>query len=142
MMARMIPFPIRRDVKSPAEKRLYEMFNMQLSADWTIFHNIPWQARDIRHGAKDGETDFVLAHPDYGILILVVKGGQIRYDGASGQWHSNEYTIKDPFEQARNSKYSLLEVLKELPYWHSQWITVGHAVAFPDVDIINGQRLL
>ena len=68
----MIPFPIRDDVKSPAEKRLYEMFNIQLSADWMIFHNIPWQARDIRHGAKDGETDFVLAHPDYGILIFAL----------------------------------------------------------------------
>jgi hypothetical protein len=141
-MARMIPFPIRRDVKSPAERRLYEMFNEQLPADWTVFHNIPWQARDVRYGAKDGETDFVLAHPDYGILILEVKGGQIRYDGASGQWHSNEYTIKDPFEQARNSKYSLLDVLKEQPYWRTHWITIGHAVAFPDVDIVNAQRML
>ncbi len=83
-MAKMIPFPIRRDVKSPAERRLYDLFKDQLSADWTIFHNIPWQTRDVRYGAKDGETDFVLAHPDYGILMLEVKGGQVRYDGSSG----------------------------------------------------------
>src|SRR5713101_5302373 len=141
-MAKMIPFPIRRDVKSPAERRLYDLFKDQLSADWTIFHNVPWQTRDVRSGAKDGETDFVLAHPDYGILILEVKGGQVRYDGSSGQWFSNEYTIKDPFEQARSSKYSLLSVLKEQPYWRAHWITIGHAVAFPDVDIIHEPRML
>jgi hypothetical protein len=141
-MARMIPYPMRHDVKSPAEKRLYELFYAHLSDDWTVFHGVPWQARDVRHGAKDGETDFVIAHRDYGILILEVKGGQIRYDGPSGQWYSNHYTIKDPFEQARASKYSLLSVLKELPYWRTHRITIGHAVAFPDVDISHTQRIL
>ncbi len=141
-MARMIPYPMRHDVKSPAEKRLYDLFNAQLSDEWTVFHGVPWQARDVRYGAKDGETDFVIAHRDFGILILEVKGGQIRYDGSSGQWYSNHYTIKDPFEQARTSKYSLLSVLKELPFWRTHRITLGHAVAFPDVDITYPQRML
>jgi len=124
-MARMIPYPLRLDVKSPAEKRLYDLFSVQLSDDWTVFHGVPWQARDVRHGAKDGEADFVIAHQDHGILILEVKGGQIRYDGPSGQWYSSHYTIKDPFEQAKGSKYSLLGVLKELPYWRTHKITLG-----------------
>ena len=63
-MACMIPDQIRSDVKSPAERRLYESFRTQLSDEWKVFHHVPWQIRDLRSGAQDGEADFVIAHPD------------------------------------------------------------------------------
>ena len=131
----MIPDQIRSEVKSPAERRLYEMFRVQLSDEWTVFHHVPWQVRDLRGGARDGEADFVIAHPEHGLLVLEVKGGNIRYDGEIGRWYSNNYQIKDPFDQVRDCMYSLLRVLQEQPYWHSRWITMGYAVAFPDVIV-------
>lgn len=139
-MAYMIPDQIRSDAKSPAERRLYEIFRAQLSNEWIVFHHVPWQIRDLQSGAQDGEADFVIAHPDQGILVLEVKGGNIRYDGVTKQWYSYDYKIKDPFDQVRDSKYSLLRLLQEQPYWHSRWVTMGHAVAFPDV-VITQQRL-
>jgi hypothetical protein len=140
-MARMHPDPIRPDTKSNAERRLYEGLAEQLPDDFAIFHSVAWQVRDQQTGVADGETDFVIAHPNAGILILEVKGGRIRYDGPTEQWFSNQYAIKDPFKQGRTAKYSLLDKLKEIPYWRNRWITVGYAVAFPDVDVKQDLRL-
>lgn len=140
-MARMIPKQPHPDTQSQAELRLFEAFERQLSLDYTVFHSISWQLRDMRSGAQDGETDFLVVHPDYGILIVEVKGGHIRYDGVQDQWYTYNEPIKDPFKQGRKNKYSLLEKLKELPYWRNRWITVGYAAAFPDVSVKGDLRL-
>jgi hypothetical protein len=140
-MARMIPQPMHPDTQSPAERRLYAEFQDQLPPDFVAFHSVWWQLRDRVTGIRDGEADFVIAHPDHGILVLEVKGGRIRYDGRTGEWFSNEHQIKDPFKQGREAKYSLLEKLKELSYWRNRWITVGYAVAFPDVAVKGDLRL-
>lgn len=140
-MARMHPSPIRPDTQSYAERKLYAAFEEQLSDDFDVFHSVAWQVRDPRAGVEDGEADFVLAHPDSGILIVEVKGGRIRYDGQTEQWFSNQYSIKDPFKQGRTAKYSLLKKLKELRYWSDRRVTVGYAAAFPVVTVKDDLRL-
>ncbi|MCP4356419.1 MAG: ATP-binding domain-containing protein [Chloroflexi bacterium] len=140
-MAKMIPKRPHPDTKSQAELRLFDAFEQQLPKDYTVFHSVSWQLRNSRSGAKDGETDFLVAHPDFGLLIVEVKGGHIRYDGLEDQWYTYDIKIKDPFKQGRNNKYSLLEKLKELPYWRNRWITVGYAAAFPDVSVKGDLRL-
>jgi hypothetical protein len=140
-MAQMHPKPIRPDTLSRAERRLYEEFERQLPNEIVVFHSVWWQMRDTRGGLRDGETDFVIAHPDFGILLVEVKGGHIQYEGQMGQWFSNDAPIKDPFKQGREAKYSLLEKLKELAYWQNRWVTVGYAVAFPDVGVKGDLRL-
>jgi hypothetical protein len=137
----MHPYPIRPDTQSNAERALYAALDDQLPDDFVVFHSVAWQVRDPRSGVEDGEADFVLAHPDFGILVVEVKGGRIRYDGRRGQWFSNANPVKDPFKQGRSAKYSLLEKLKELPFWRNRWITVGYAVAFPDVAVKQDLRL-
>jgi hypothetical protein len=129
------------DTRSYAERKLYAAFQRQLPDDFTVFHSVSWQVRDMTSGVRDGETDFVVAHPDFGILLVEVKGGRIRYDGRMGQWFSNENSIKDPFKQGREGKYSLLDKLKELAYWRGRWVTVGYAAAFPDVTVKGDLRL-
>lgn len=140
-MARMIPKQPHPDTKSQAELRLFKAFAQQLPLDYTVFHSVSWQLRDVRSGSQDGETDFLLVHPDHGILIVEVKGGHIRYDGEADQWYTYNEPIKDPFKQGRTNKYSLLEKLKELSYWRNRWITVGYAAAFPDVSVKGDLRL-
>src|SRR6266581_6884840 len=102
-MAKMIPDQLMGDKKSPAERRLYRELRNQLPDDVVVFHHVPWQVRNFRAGARDGEADFVIVVPDQGVLVLEGKGGQIRYDGTSGQWFSNQYQIKNPFEQSKES---------------------------------------
>lgn len=140
-MARMYPQPMRPDTRSHAERKLYVAFQNQLPDNYVVFHSVCWQVRDTTAGVRDGEADFVIAHPDFGILIVEVKGGRIRYDGRMGQWFSNENSIKDPFKQGREGKYSLLDKLKELVYWRGRWVTVGYAAAFPDVTVKGDLRL-
>jgi hypothetical protein len=134
-VARMFPENLRSDVKSNAEKLLYKAFQEQLSGKFTVFHSVAWQVAKLHDGAKDGEADFVVACANLGILVLEVKGGKISYDGNGDQWYSNDHAIKDPFKQARESKYSLLSLLKEKPYWKNFRIPIGYAVAFPDVKV-------
>lgn len=134
-MAQMFPENLRSDVKSKAEKLLYKAFQEHLPDNFTVFHQVPWQLRDTRNGAKDGEADFVIASPKLGILVLEVKGGKISYDGKNDQWYSNHHIVKDPFKQACESMHSLIDLLKEKPYWRKTWIPIGYAVAFPDVEL-------
>jgi superfamily I DNA/RNA helicase len=136
-MAKMFPDRLPDNVKSPAERRLYKAFQEQLSDDFTVFHQVRWQVKNLRNGAKDGEADFVIACPKLGILVLEVKGGSISYNGGTGKWLSNNNSIKDPFQQVCDSKYNLLYRLKELPYWSNRWIPMDYGVAFPDIEV-NG----
>lgn len=123
------PHTPRLDTKSPAERRLYDAFRDELPVNAVIFHSVPWQVRSPRSGARDGEADFVVVVPNLGVFVIEVKGGNIRYDGDTCPWFSNEFEINDPFEQAVASKYSLLKLLKEQPFWRIRWLTLGHAVA-------------
>lgn len=100
-----------------------------------------WQSR--KEGwTRDGEADFVIAHPDFGVLVFEVKGGGVSFDAQSGQWttmdrYGESFAI-NPVEQARKSHYTLLDKLKDLPEWDSnRFLTIGHAVCFPDVVIGN-----
>lgn len=140
-MAQIYPARPSIETKSPAERRLYDVFRENLSSDYVVFHHVAWLVRDSRSGARDGEADFIIAHPAQGILVIEVKGGHIRYDGITGEWFSNDHPIHDPFEQAKGNKYSLLDKLKDHPYWRNRWLQIGHAVAFPDAVVKQTLRL-
>lgn len=140
-MARIYPNHLHVDTRSNAEKILYEQFQKNLPDDYVVFHSVTWLARSTRSGAQDGEADFIIVHPTHGLLVLEVKGGNIRYDGTAGQWYSHHFKIKDPFEQAKRNKYNLLEKLRDVPYWRNRWLAIGHAVAFPDVPVSHDLRL-
>ncbi len=121
-----------------AERKVFDSL-ASLGDDFTVFYSVSWQVRS-RHGARDGEADFIVAHPDLGVLIIEVKGGRIRYDANTQQWFSIDrynikHLIKDPVQQARNSKGALLTKLKELPFWDNRFLTIAYLVAFPDVVV-------
>jgi hypothetical protein len=117
-MAQMHPNRIDSDTKSNAECLLYETFRDDLDDSYTVFHSVAWQAIDVDGRPRDGEADFIIAHPDRGVLVLEAKGGSIRHDPRVG-WGSIDHTghahlIKDPFAQSRDSKYVLLDLLKQM----------------------------
>jgi hypothetical protein len=140
-MARMFPEQPDSETKSQAERTLFFAFQKDLPEEYVIFHSIAWQVYDISNGVRDGEADFIVAHPELGVIILEVKGGIISYEGATGQWSSNTHPIKDPVRQARNAKFSLLAKLKETAFWQSRRLIIGYGVAFPDTIIHGNLRL-
>ena len=136
-MARMIPPRGPDGFKSSAEKTLYRELERQLSDDYVVLHSVSWLSREGGRN-QDGEADFVIAHPSHGVLIIEVKGGTISRDGISGEWFSEDtqgtvHPIKDPFEQALNSMYSLRDKLAEAEISCGYRYHLGRAVAFPDV---------
>lgn len=129
-----------------AEQLVIKRVRDALPAEYHVYPNVHWVSRSRVGGpARDGETDLVIAHPGRGLLIVEVKGGQIRRDGL-GRWYSGPYQLDPPpFRQAENSKYAILGKLREVPEWRAGDPPAGHAVAFPDVDLASlpaGARVL
>ena len=141
-MPRLIPTPlpesVRNDPLRDAEQAVYEAFESHAPDNALIFYSVSWLGRPSPGIAPvDGETDFVVAHPDKGILVIEVKGGRIRYDGTADRWFSIdgkgvEHRIDDPFDQVKKSKYALLSKIKQVPGWKHRYVRLGHCVIFPD----------
>jgi superfamily I DNA/RNA helicase len=136
----MYPDKLSDDVVSEAERLLYEWFRDQLDNSYIVFHQVSWQALDGQRRPRDGEADFIIAHPQRGIMVLEAKGGAIRCDPSTGAWTSTDHSgqihsIKDPFYQARQSKYALLEQIEKMLNMSGRRINIVDAVAFPDVVI-------
>jgi len=141
-MAQMYPNKLKDDVGSEAEMLLYERLQNDLDDAYVVFHQVNWQTLDGQGRPRDGEADFVIAHPQRGIMVLEVKGGTIRCNPRTGDWTStdrrgNVHSIKDPFYQARQSKYVLLDALEKMLNMPSRRINIVDAVAFPDVVIAD-----
>ena len=125
---------------SDAELQLLKMFDEQLGVDFTVLHSVAWISKPRGSTPRDGEADFLIVHPRFGVLVIEVKGGGISLD-QNRQWistdrHGKKYKIKNPFDQAKRGKYSILEKLKESPAWTRLKIkrfNIGHAVFFPNI---------
>jgi hypothetical protein len=117
-----------------AERLVVDRLRAVLAPDVLLLHGVRWLMRD--HGyVREGEVDVVIGDPGRGILVIEVKAGEIRRDG-NGTWHASEPLPRSPFDQARDSKHTLIRKLRELPDWDPGLKPVaGHAVAFPDVDL-------
>ncbi|HEX5468571.1 MAG TPA: NERD domain-containing protein/DEAD/DEAH box helicase, partial [Gaiellaceae bacterium] len=103
------------------------------------YHGVAWQTPGRGGRPEQGESDFVLAHPRYGVLTLEVKGGNIRFDAATGAWTSTgkagEQRIKDPVAQARRASHLLERTLARAKRSGGETVSFGHAVAFPDCRV-------
>lgn len=93
-MAKMFPEEARyHRPDSEAERRLYPVL-AGLPDDYAVYCNRRWHTP--RRGGtppKPAEADFLIAHPDHGILVVEVKGGLIRYDPKTDSWFSNAVTL-------------------------------------------------
>ncbi len=127
-------------IESVAEARIYSALKNKLSDKFLVIFQPRWILKTESAAARDGETDFLIAHPDWGYFCIEVKGGGINFDGSS--WSSvdklgNQHSIKDPIKQAMGAKYAIRQKLDESNGSHKEIynsVATGHAVFFPDVD--------
>lgn len=134
-------FPsIRKDGRRKAEVKVYDKLAQALDDNFHVFYSSTWLATDRFGNERDGECDFLIAHPDYGFLAIEVKGGkEISYDSRLDKWTSRDYhnfvhRIKDPVVQAKNAKHQIFQKLKELKDWKNRRFRMAHGVIFPDVE--------
>jgi hypothetical protein len=131
-MARMFPSSLtekaRQERTRSAGVLLFDRFEASLPKSFRVFYSVRWLARSQEGGARDGEADFVIVHPDNGFLFIEVKGGRISIS-PDCRWQSTyrdgeSFEIADPVDQARKTRSALLGKLKSLPGW-KQWIRAG-----------------
>ena len=126
---------------SQGEAKVYRSLRDGLSDDYTVLFQVGWILQREGDRARDGETDFLVCHPDHGYLCVEVKGGGIGFDAATNSWFSidrrgRRHGIKDPAKQALKAKYSVRGKLTEQRRWRApqrSQVLHGHAVFFPDI---------
>lgn len=117
--------------KSNAEKRLYPIFRDSLDDSYEVYHSRWWSFK-----YRTGETDFLVVHPIKGILVIEVKGGNIKYDNFSDSWYSNGQKLnKSPYVQAEDTCRELIRFLKKrFNFFKYRNFTYKFCVLFPDID--------
>lgn len=126
MPPRVHPADSPRPASSEAEKRVWKALRDGLPAPWTAWHSL--RIRDRNNYL--GEGDFVLAHPEKGLLVLEVKGGRV--EQRDGRWFTNGHPMeKAPLDQALGFVKKLVRRLSD---FGSAPPSFGAAVAFPDTD--------
>jgi hypothetical protein len=137
-MAETYPRDLNADeVKSRGEGAVFHSLRGGLADRWSVFHAVSFVMRDPAEGAQDAEIDFVLCHPDKGILCVEVKGGSVECE--FGEWYflmdGSRVRIKDPFLQAIDHRHVLGRYLKQQRCAEASGWLIGHAVALPDVTL-------
>jgi Nuclease-related domain len=103
-----------QDTWSFGERQLYDVLRRDLCDDYHVIHSTPWRARSNSGRMRTGEADFVIIHPQHGILVLEVKGGAISVEGRTKRWYTRKlrgntrekaHRIKDPFRQGQDSMH-------------------------------------
>ena len=119
-----------------AERVFAEILVEYLSDDWLIISQL-----DMISPGRPYEIDFLLVSPQYGLISIEVKGGEV--DVKDGKWYrknsSGSETLFNPSppRQAQDAAFELRDALREN---HSSFdhLKVAHGVALPDVEAISG----
>jgi Nuclease-related domain len=127
-------YPNAQSVSVPqSERRVFEALK-KLSNDWVVVHGLRFVAAARgKRPPRNGEADFVLIHPRYGLLVLEAKGG--RYEVEHGDWYTfpdgkRERMGSSPFVQATQNRYDLADHIYRQT--SIRGLRMGHAVIFTD----------
>jgi len=146
------------DIPSVAEQEVYKALRDQLPSTWLVIHSLEFIKETKTKKHADREADFVIFAPEFGVVVVEVKGGGIEYDKKLDQWYSidrygDKHKIKNPIRQAKEAKY---EIARHLSYrLGKKKLLLAHAALFPDVyevsqltsadisaEIVGGSRFL
>lgn len=96
------------------ERRLAERLEKKLSDDWLCWFNVPVGPKGLR-------PDFVLMHPQRGILVLEVKDWKVETIESMTAEHARIHvegqlkTVANPLEQARTNTLEAVKLLQKDP---------------------------
>ena len=96
------------------EGRLAERLEKKLSNEWLCWFNVPIGPKSLR-------PDFVLMHPQRGLLVLEVKDWNIKTIGRMTPDLAKIYedgqlkTVENPLEQARTNAFAAVNLLQRDP---------------------------
>lgn len=127
-------------IEPKSEQKVYKALYEQLPDSWLVVHSLEFVKKTSQYNSHgDREADFVIFSPEYGVLVIEVKGGGVEYDGQTRQWYSidrynNKHEINNPLSQAKDAKYEIRNHLKDKG---KRDILIAHGALFPDISNIN-----
>ncbi|MEE9322554.1 MAG: NERD domain-containing protein [Granulosicoccus sp.] len=141
-MATLIPPVNIASIEPYSEQQVIAALMEQLPAECRLYHNFEILTRSEKTGKnkgtvlQEGEIDAVVLWPGKGLLVLEVKGGEIRYCAEQSRWTSKNrngtHDIQDPFQQAKKNMYRLIKSIEgETGSKLKNALTHGFAVIFP-----------
>ena len=138
-MSLMIPSVLSPEVKSTAERRIFEWFKSAPGTDdWIVLHSL---GISNHNRVIYGETDFFVLAPGMGLFALEVKGGRVKRN--NGIWYfTDKYgntnsKARGPFDQARDGIFSIVSAIKDrldVAHQHLKNVLFGFGVMFPDIE--------
>ncbi len=132
-MAQMYPETPRECTEESQERRMFEALE-KLPQEYCIFHSFSI-VRIIEDTLYESETDFVVFHPQKGLLCIEAKAGMV--DCKEGEWFYGSglpMNHDGPFNQAAQNKWKLKKLIEDrnLSYLLPK-CKLLHAVWFPSV---------
>ena len=134
-MAKIFPDVAKTKVifASHAEESVYAKC-LGLSDKWQVYYSVTLSSIEENRGLVDNETDFLLYHPDYGVIVLEVKGGRIGFNKDKDSFYTvnrygKSFFIKNPFQQALTWKSRFLRYLRK----ENIKVPITHMVSFPSL---------
>ncbi len=114
-MARMFPQQLSDvDGASRPEWKVFKHLEQKLDDSWNAYYSLGLVFPDDDKGKKLAEIDFVLTHPQYGIVTVEVKG---KLRCKDGRWQvpdgSGWKDCGDPGHQARDHEMNVRRFLKQ-----------------------------
>lgn len=133
-MARMIPEHGPNLTESHGERHLYSVLKSNLSDDYVVFHSLPWLCSAVNkldgRARPTGEIDFLIIHPEDGVLALEVKSGVYRVENSVFVHVRDGFKI-DPLNQTKRNVHGFATWLGADP---SLRLKIGYGFVFPDSD--------
>ncbi|MCB1099840.1 MAG: NERD domain-containing protein [Verrucomicrobiae bacterium] len=125
-MATLIPKIDPATITNDGERIVATALLQAFDKHTLVFHSFPWLRRrkldgNRREPLQQGEIDFVLLNRELGMLVLEVKGGDVRFDAESGEaWRAHgsgrvQELKESPFEQVRRNYHNLRDIIFDYP---------------------------
>lgn len=137
-MARMIPAHIS-EINNSAERRMAELLEHALPADVVVIQGRQILVDSASSGLMPREIDFIVIDPRQGILVIEVKGGELRYIPEEKRWtfvsadgQDVETRKMDPLNQTMNSMHLVRNLLDEKITGYKRKYRCGSSIAFPE----------
>lgn len=110
-----------------SEQQVWEQLRDQLGPEDLLFANLR-----LTDETQDHEADLVVVMPEFGVVVLEVKGGSVWYEDGWIQTSGGESRWIHPVDQARNAKYAVRQYVEADPRWGSRGrVGWAHGVVLP-----------
>ena len=139
-MAIMIPEKPHEYDPSSQEGIIFDALKM-LSDEYFVIHSM--KIATINNNVyQENEGDFIVFHPQKGIICIEAKAGKVKYDGTWKYGNGIEMPHGGPFRQAENFKWRIIqyiqdknrnELIKKCKFLHAVWFV---SLASSDLDKI------